>query len=122
MHDVDPVFERFSRTPELAAVASDVGLVDPLLLQSMYIFKPPRIGGEVTCHPAAPFLSPEPQSVVGFWFALQDATLDNGCLWAQPGGHLGPLRQRFVREGGDADGPRLAIGSAAGRDTVCEVV
>ncbi|HEY9555988.1 MAG TPA: phytanoyl-CoA dioxygenase family protein [Acidimicrobiales bacterium] len=107
MHDVDPVFERFSRTPELAAVASDVGLVDPLLLQSMYIFKPPRIGGEVTCHQDATFLSTEPQSVVGFWFALQDSTIDNGCLWAQPGGHLGPLRQRFVREGGDADGTRF---------------
>ena len=35
-------------------------------------------------------------TVVGFWVALQDATVDNGCLWAQPGGHRGPLRKRFV--------------------------
>jgi phytanoyl-CoA hydroxylase len=107
MHDLDPVFDSFSRTPELAAVAGAVGLVDPRLLQSMYIFKPPRIGGEVTCHQDATFLYTDPISVVGFWFALEDATIENGCLWAQPGGHRGPLRQRFEREGGDADGTRF---------------
>ncbi|MGV3759406.1 MAG: phytanoyl-CoA dioxygenase family protein [Actinomycetota bacterium] len=107
MHDLDPVFERFSRTPELAEVAGDIGLQDPLLLQSMYIFKPPHIGGEVSCHQDATFLYTEPQSVVGFWFALEDATLENGCLWAEPGGHQGPLRKRFVREGGDTDGTRF---------------
>lgn len=107
MHDLDPVFDRFSRTPALAEVAADVGLQDPLLLQSMYIFKPPHIGGEVSCHQDATFLYTEPQSVVGFWFALQDATLENGCLWAEPGGHRGPLRKRFVREGGDTDGTRF---------------
>ena len=50
MHDLDPVFDTFSRTPALAATVSSLGYVDPLLLQSMYIFKPPRIGGEVYCH------------------------------------------------------------------------
>lgn len=109
MHDLDPVFDRFSRTAELATLASDLGLVDPLLLQSMYIFKSPHVGGEVTCHQDATFLYTEPISVVGFWFALQDATVDNGCLWAEPGGHRGPLRQRFVRNGGDADGTRFEV-------------
>jgi phytanoyl-CoA hydroxylase len=37
--------------------------------------------------------------VTTFWFALEDATLENGCLWAEPGGHRGPLRERFIREG-----------------------
>jgi len=104
MHDLDPVFDAYSRTPALATVAAGVGLHDPLLLQSMYIFKSPRIGGEVVCHQDATFLYTDPISVVGFWFALQDATVRNGCLWVQPGGHRGPLRQRFVRDGGDADG------------------
>jgi phytanoyl-CoA hydroxylase len=109
MHDLDPVFDRFSRTPALAEVAADIGMQEPLLLQSMYIFKPPHIGGEVSCHQDAAFLYTEPQSVVGFWFALQDATLENGCLWAEPGGHVGPLRKRFVREGGDTDGTRFDV-------------
>ena len=71
----------------------------PLLLQSMYIFKQPRIGGEVVCHQDAAFLHTEPISVLGLWFALEDATTENGCLYAAPGGHKGRLRSRFVRDG-----------------------
>lgn len=99
MHDLDPVFDRFSRTPELADLANDLGFADPRLLQSMYIFKQPGIGGEVTCHCDHTFLWTEPMSVVGFWFAIEDATIDNGCLWAVPGGHAGPVRSRFRRRG-----------------------
>ncbi|MFZ9192624.1 MAG: phytanoyl-CoA dioxygenase family protein [Ilumatobacteraceae bacterium] len=94
MHDLDPVFDSFSRTPQLAAVASDIGMIEPLLLQSMYIFKQPRIGGEVTCHTDHTYLWTEPRSVVGFWFAIDDATTENGCMWALPGGHRLPVRER----------------------------
>ncbi len=96
MHDLDPTFDAFSRQPAIAGAAASVGIADPLLVQSMYIFKSPRIGGEVTCHQDSAFLYTEPMTVVGFWVALQDATIENGCLWAQPGGHRTPLRQRFV--------------------------
>jgi phytanoyl-CoA hydroxylase len=104
LHDLDPTFERFSHTPRLAALAGTLGLEAPLVVQSMYIFKQPRIGGEVVAHQDATYLHTEPQSCIGFWFALEDATRDNGCLWALPGGHRGPLRRRFVRrpEGGVA--------------------
>lgn len=100
MHDLDPVFEAFSHTPELAAVASKVGLRDPLVLQSMYIVKGPRVGGEVTLHTDHTFLWTDPPSVTGFWFALQDATIENGCMWALPGGHRLPVRKRFRRADG----------------------
>ena len=94
LHDLDPVFDAFSRTPELAAVADDIGMREPLLLQSMYIFKQARIGGEVTCHTDHTYLWTEPRSVVGFWFSIDDATTENGCLWALPGGHRLPVRTR----------------------------
>jgi phytanoyl-CoA hydroxylase len=100
LHDLDPVFDGFSRAPALARLAGDIGLADPLLLQSMYIFKQPKIGGEVVCHQDSTFLITDPLSVVGFWFALEDATLDNGCLWALPGRHRDPIRQRFRRQDG----------------------
>ncbi len=99
MHDLDPVFDNFSRTPELAALVSDIGFVDPLLLQSMVIFKPPHIGGEVICHCDHSFLWTEPQTVAGLWFALDDATVENGCLWVTPGGHRQPARTRFHLDG-----------------------
>jgi phytanoyl-CoA hydroxylase len=94
MHDLDPVFDAFSRTPALAAVARDAGLAEPRLLQSMYIFKQPRIGGEVVCHTDHTYLWTDPPSATGFWFAIDDATTENGCMWALPGGHRLPARSR----------------------------
>ena len=97
MHDLDPVFEQFSRTQELAQISKEVGFKDPRILQSMFIFKQPHIGGEVACHQDATFLHTEPMSVKGFWFALEDATQDNGCMWAIPGGHKSQVKSRFSR-------------------------
>jgi len=99
MHDLDPVFSAFTRDPKLAAVARDLGLANPQVWQSMYIFKQPGIGGEVRWHQDATFFDSDPITVTTFWFALEDATVDNGCLWAEPGGHRGPLRERFLRDG-----------------------
>ena len=94
MHDLDPQFSAFSRTEKLAAVSEQIGMSSPRLLQSMYIFKQPRIGGEVNSHTDHTFLWTEPQSVVGFWFAIDDATTENGCMWALPGGHNIPVKSR----------------------------
>jgi len=107
LHDLDPTFDEFSRTPELKQLVDDLGLRHPLLLQSMYIFKQPRIGGEVTCHQDATFLYTEPLRLVGLWFALEDATIENGCLWAIPGGHKLGLKSRFMRARGG--GTRVEI-------------
>jgi len=97
MHDLDPVFDAFSRTAKLAATVASLGYDDPVLLQSMYIFKPPHIGGEVYCHQDSTFLYTEPESCTGFWFALEDATVENGCMHFIPGAHKGPLKELHYR-------------------------
>jgi len=97
LHDLDPVFERFSRSRQVQELAEALGLDQPLLVQSMYIFKQPNIGGEVTCHQDSTFLYTEPTEILGLWFALEDATIDNGCLWAIPGGHKRGLKSRWKR-------------------------
>lgn len=99
LHDLDHVFATFSRDRRFAELADAVGFREPLLLQSMYIFKQPRIGAEVACHQDSTFLHTEPLSCVGFWLALEDANESNGCMWAEAGGHRRPLHQRFVRDG-----------------------
>ena len=99
MHDLDPVFDDFSRTPELARVAEGAGLDDPVIIQSMYIFKPPHIGGEVVGHQDSTYLRTEPESCTGFWFAIEDATLENGCMEFIAGEHCGPLKKRNYRVG-----------------------
>ncbi|HEV2828655.1 MAG TPA: phytanoyl-CoA dioxygenase family protein [Pyrinomonadaceae bacterium] len=102
LHDLDPVFSEFSRAPEVAQLIADLEIERPLLLQGMYIFKQPNIGGEVTCHQDSTFLYTEPQQIAGLWFALEEATIENGCLWAIPGGHRLGLKSRWLRnaEGG----------------------
>lgn len=101
LHDLDPVFAEFSRSPKVRELASAIGVTSPLLLQSMYIFKQPNIGGEVTCHQDSTFLYTEPIDIAGLWFALEDATVDNGCLWALPGGHRHGLKSRWRRSQND---------------------
>jgi phytanoyl-CoA hydroxylase len=100
MHDLDPVFEQFSRTAALRALVASLDISDPRVLQSMYICKAPLVGGEVRCHQDATYLHTDPaDAMVGLWFALEDARTDNACLWAIPGGHRDGLRARFVRDG-----------------------
>ncbi len=70
LHDLDPVFSRVSRDPRIAALAAELGLERCLLVQSMYIFKQPWIGGEVNAHQDHTFMWTEPPSATGFWFAL----------------------------------------------------
>jgi len=97
LHDLDPIFEKFSRADKIRTLVDDLGIKQPLLLQSMYIFKQPNIGGEVTCHQDSTFLYTEPNAIAGLWFALEEATIENGCLWAIPGGHQAGLKSRWLR-------------------------
>lgn len=99
LHDLDPTFEAFSYSARLAALAAQLRFTEPQLLQSMYILKAPHVGGEVVPHIDHTFLWTDPQSATAFWFAIDDATVDNGCMWAVPGGHRTPARTRFRREG-----------------------
>lgn len=108
LHELDPVFTPFSHGPQLAELARDLGLRQPQVWQSQIIFKQPHIGGEVGWHQDASFFVTTPHTVTTFWFALEDATLDNGCLWVQPGGHRGPLREQYLCEA-TPSGPRLRM-------------
>jgi len=100
LHDLDPVFDRVSRQPRMAALAHALGLAAPLLLQSMYLFKQPLVGGEVGWHQDATYLRTQPSTVVGLWIALDDADRENGCLMALPGAQRGPLRSWFGYQDG----------------------
>lgn len=64
----------------------------------MIICKQPEIGGAVPPHQDSVFLFTNPPSAVGFWYALEDATQENGCLSFLKGSHKwAPIEKRFVR-------------------------
>jgi phytanoyl-CoA hydroxylase len=112
LHDRVPEFRAFCRQPILKEVLAQLGYADPLLWQTMYIFKQPRIGGEVRWHQDASYLATEPATVVGLWVAVEDARRDNGCLWVQPGGQRSPLREIYRVDHATLEG-RLTTLSAA---------
>ncbi|XP_043846278.1 phytanoyl-CoA dioxygenase domain-containing protein 1 isoform X2 [Dromiciops gliroides] len=112
LHAFDPVFKRITHSPQVQELVKSLGLEVPVVVQSMYIFKQPHFGGEVTPHQDATFLHTEPLGrVLGIWIALEDSTLENGCLWFIPGSHTGGIFRRMVRVQTDSVGITSFIGS-----------
>lgn len=97
LHNRCPVYSKFSHQPQFYQLSRDLGQEAPRLVQSMFIFKQSEFGDAVPAHQDASFIYTEPNSVIGLWFALEDADEENGCLWVLPGGHLEKLKNRFVR-------------------------
>ncbi|KAI9595895.1 hypothetical protein BDF19DRAFT_440490 [Syncephalis fuscata] len=80
LHVLDPVFKQLTFNPVIKKAATTLGLVDPLVVQSMAILKL------------------QPPSALGFWIPLEDCTVDNGCLYFIPGSHKEyPITTRLVR-------------------------
>jgi phytanoyl-CoA hydroxylase len=104
LHDRVPEFTAFCRQRLFGEALRDLGYTAPLLWQTMYIFKQPRIGGEVRWHQDASYLITEPPCVTGIWVAVEDAWRDNGCLWVQPGGQRSPLREMYSVRPGSREG------------------
>ncbi|KAG7137051.1 Phytanoyl-CoA dioxygenase domain-containing protein 1 like [Verticillium longisporum] len=106
LHELSPPFRAISspapgagQPVDPGAVARSLGFQDPRCLQSMVICKQPEIGGAVPPHQDSTFLYTDPPSAVGFWYALEDATLENGCLSFLPGSHKwAPVKERLVRK------------------------
>lgn len=90
----------------------------------MIICKQPEIGGAVPPHQDSTFLYTNPPSAVGFWYALEDATVENGCLSFLPGSHKNTeVGQRFVRKKDgsgtefiDNEGLRFPVGGEYGAE------
>lgn len=126
LHLTPGAFSDYCLSSKIRDLVLDLGWQDPVVPQSMYIFKQALIGGVVNSHQDSTFLFTTPkQSVLGLWLALDDATLDNGCLWARPKSHREAVRRQFKRNpahfgsdaiqsrsnnaGGDSSEPKLVM-------------
>lgn len=98
LHNVNDIFRSVTLTQRNHDIATDLGLKEPQVLQSMIICKQPHIGGQVVTHQDATFLYTTPQSALGFWYAIQDCDASNGALEYVPGSHkTSPVFKRMVR-------------------------
>lgn len=99
LHELEPEFVKFSCSDKVSKILASLNYKKPAIIQSMYIFKQPGIGGEVVPHQDNCFLYTDPPSCTALWLALEDATIENGCLWALPKSQKGGLARRFIRDG-----------------------
>ncbi|EEB10152.1 phytanoyl-CoA dioxygenase domain containing protein, putative [Pediculus humanus corporis] len=99
LHWLHPVFKKYTFCDKIKNLCDkDLDLEDPKVVQSMYIFKNPKIGDEVPYHQDSSYLHTKPENkLVGFWIALDDATVENGCLWFAPGSHKSGVHRRYIR-------------------------
>jgi phytanoyl-CoA hydroxylase len=99
LHTLSLPFKQATLSGRNAAIAQSLGYRQPQCLQSMVICKQPEIGGAVPPHQDSTFLYTEPPSAVGFWYALEDATTENGCLSFAAGSQKrASIQTRFVRK------------------------
>jgi phytanoyl-CoA hydroxylase len=92
-HFISPVIKQFVSHPAICGVLSQVtaahlpfwdGRVK--CMQSMLFIKPPGFQGQAW-HQDEIYIPTRDRSLVGAWIALDDATIENGCLFVIPGSH-----------------------------------
>lgn len=77
----------------LSAALKIAGFIRPICHLSVYIPKfPNTVGSEVNPHQESTFANTEPASVVVLWVALEDALIENACMWGIPGSNKWPLQ------------------------------
>ena len=82
----------------LAVVRQLIGNRTPFMFQDMALVKPPRLGREKPWHQDhAYFDYPLGTPVVGAWIALDEASVENGCMQFLPGRHLDGPQIHFQR-------------------------
>lgn len=96
--EYEPRLLAFSRHPRLLALLERLMGQPPVLWADQALLKPPRIGREKPWHQDVAYFDVDPTAlVVGCWIALDEATLDNGCMVVIPGSHQGGPVVHFQR-------------------------
>lgn len=82
----DSVFLSAARHPRILDVVESLIGRDVKLFGSQCFMKPPG-GIEKPYHQDSAYFAIEPMEIVTCWIALDEVTVDNGCMWVIPGGH-----------------------------------
>jgi ectoine hydroxylase-related dioxygenase (phytanoyl-CoA dioxygenase family) len=85
-HKISPLMRQMLAYPAITAVLQQIVGPDVKSMQSMLFVKNAGKPGQAW-HQDETFIPTHDASLCGVWIALDDATVDNGCLWVQPGSH-----------------------------------
>ena len=100
-HYVSPAMEKYTRHPRISGVLSQITGAhlahwsgNAKCMQSMLFIKPPGYQGQ-SWHQDENYIPTRDRSLIGAWIAIDDANVDNGCMWviSQRAGYLYPTRK-----------------------------
>jgi phytanoyl-CoA hydroxylase len=80
----------FADSTEVAEIVSGLLGAPASVFQSQFIFKNPGAWGQ-PWHQDSYYFPFDRRPEIGVWLAISEATLENGCLAAIPGGHHNPV-------------------------------
>lgn len=93
----DPVFQEYARHPKIVEIVCDLLGPDVKFYVDQMLLKPPLHGSAKPYHQDSVYWPIEPMELVTCWMALDDATVENGCMRFLPGSHrLGPLEHHHL--------------------------
>ena len=96
--EYEPRLKAIAEHPKLIGVLRRILLETPRMFQDMALVKPPKIGREKPWHQDhAYFDFPLGTRIVGVWIALDEATLENGCMRVLSGAHREGPRLHFKK-------------------------
>ena len=75
LHDLNPTFNDFSYSDSIKALMREfLSYRKPIIVSSIYNFKPQNIGGEVTLHKDNCYMITDPLSCTTIWIAVDDSS------------------------------------------------
>ena len=80
----DEVYRRLALHDNLAGIIAQILGPDLKLFRNSVLLKPPAVGSAKGMHQDSPYWPIRPMDLCSCWFAIDDATLENGCMGAIP--------------------------------------
>ena len=83
----DDRFLRLGRHPNIVGVLSRILGPDIKMFRNAVLLKPPDVGSAKGMHQDSPYWPIRPMELCSCWFAIDEATVENGCMGVIAGAH-----------------------------------
>lgn len=87
MEEYSPYFDEFAHQPEILELVGTLVNGEPVLMAVELFAKPARVGSAVPYHQDNGYFNLTPSDALTFWLALDDSTVENGCVYYARGSH-----------------------------------
>jgi phytanoyl-CoA hydroxylase len=95
----DGWFHQYATRPEVVEIISTLLGPNPRLYTDQLFVKGPYNGSAVPWHQDAAYWPVEPMNMISCWMAIDDATVENGCVYVIPGTHKKPIPHTHFKTG-----------------------